>query len=328
MSLLQTTPSAGPFAVTTLIGSYTSVALYGVSLALFSRAIGRFVERRRQGPAINPLFIVSSIFLVGLTTTDIVLLCHYTLVGVLYTPTGMGPDQYFENAGSPVQFARSVIGMTAILTGDAIMTYRAFIVWARRGVSVSVNIVLWLGTLACTLRSFQLEATAGTDILALLDIGRWGTAVFVLSLVQSTLATSLVVIRIWTVHRRSSEYSTSSFLPVLRALGEAGCLWTAFMAAYVTTTALDSPASGFMDQLTCPIASLTFFILVVQARSAPHDRTTPSLPPAGSSPTQITVQRNIDIHRGDERGDTAVIEDGEELRMKELDDSASSYLEA
>ncbi|EJT98364.1 hypothetical protein DACRYDRAFT_96555 [Dacryopinax primogenitus] len=222
-------------------------------------------SRRNRG--VNIFLSVASVLLFAITTTSIVLECNHILIGLLYTP-GMGKDIYFENVGNPVQVAESSIALFVIIIGDGIMLYRVWMVWGRRWQFAAFNVLLWLGTIACSIRTVQLQAAYmgdQTNIGILIDEDNWTIATVVLSFSQTTVAMGLITYRIWTIDRASRQAKgDASLLPVIKIVVESGSVYMVFLLAYLVALVLQSPALLFLNQVTSPITSISFFLIMVR----------------------------------------------------------------
>ncbi|KZT57499.1 hypothetical protein CALCODRAFT_483170 [Calocera cornea HHB12733] len=282
-------------------------------------------RRRKRG--VNILLSTASILLFALTTADIILQGNHIVIGLLYTP-GDGKDLYFENVGNWAQVTQSSIALFTMLIGDGIMIYRVYMVWGKRWIVVAFNAFLWLGTIACSVRSVQLQAAymqdqANLDILITED--HWTLAAIAFSLTSTTLATGMIAFQIWRIDRTSSKSKTTSLLPVIRIVVESGCLYLAFLCAYLVALVLESPALLFLNQIVSPITSIAFYSIIVRVGLSKYGGSSTTLRASESGPGSMAVHHEFSGHRSGNR--LSVMKNGEMIGMKEMENSSSLQLD-
>jgi len=90
---------------------------------------------------------------------DTVLRSHRLMIGLLYTPSNFTPDEYFLESYDWMSVLDEGVIVLDMLTADAVLLYRVWIVWGKRWPFVAVNVLLWLTFLASSLRTLQVQVT-------------------------------------------------------------------------------------------------------------------------------------------------------------------------
>ncbi|KZO99344.1 hypothetical protein CALVIDRAFT_595956 [Calocera viscosa TUFC12733] len=333
---MATQPSSLPDATTTypvtvssVVGTWAAMTLYGMLLILCGQTVHILQRRARQRTPVSPVLITAALFLFLFTSADIVLQCNHELNGLLYWTESPDKDLYFLNTGNWSQVAQDVIHYANFLIGDAAMLYRAWIVWDKRWSVVAFNALLWFAAVAGSVRAVQLQAALvadQTNLYLIINLVHWSIVVVAFSVVQTTIATGLIAYRIWKVDRASAMFKESSLRPVVHILVESGCLYTAFMVAVIVVLTLERVPLDFFSQIGSPITAIAFYLIIVRAgsqRNGSQYTTTAVIQPRG-----VTVNHEIAIQRLEEGEELSVIGGRDKLRMKEADNASASQLDA
>ncbi|KZO99350.1 hypothetical protein CALVIDRAFT_378680 [Calocera viscosa TUFC12733] len=174
-----------------------------------------------------------------------------------------------------------------------------------------------------------------TDAALQKTVLSWCIVVVVVSLAQSVSATGLLAFRIWKIDRASSMLKDRSLRPVARILVESGFLYTSFMIAVLVVLVMDCPPLNFFNQLRSPVTAIAFYMIIVRAGShknaasgASSQARTQRTVSMASHARGISVQHEITIQHEEQDQEASSIGEADSLRMKELGQSSSSYLDA
>ncbi|KZO99337.1 hypothetical protein CALVIDRAFT_561207 [Calocera viscosa TUFC12733] len=313
-------------AVNSLIGGLMALGLYGFFCALFGITI-HVLCFRRNTKRINYVLLVASILIFVLTTLDVVLQCNRLLLGLLFTPPGLSPDDYFSGAGTWIYALQLSAIMTNILVADAVLLYRVWVVWGKRWPFIVVNSILWCAALGSTIRIIQLEVEGvqnPLDLANLLMLRHWAVVVPALSLGHTVLATGLIAFRLLQVQRSVSAYSRTSLFPVMRIVVESGAIYTILMLVETVTQATSSTASLLFSELISPAIGITFALIVCRVGLGLSDG--PPMPhsngPYSSKSVNVSVKRTVDTHESYDS--PSVMEEGDDtLELKGLGPTGS-----
>jgi len=310
-----------------LIGGLATLGLYGVYFVLFCITIHILCFRRKRQPT-NRFLLMAALALFIFASMDVLIECHRLLIGLLYTP-GPEIDAYFNSGGDWSFGLQDTVRVLNMLIGDAVLVYRAWMVWEKRWPVVAFNILVWLATLVTSIRIVQLQILwiqQPEEVQYLLDMVTWSLATQCLTLAQTTTATGLIVFRLWRVDRAASQYKDTSLLPVVRILVESGVLYTSLMLVNVVVTSLVNPGLFIILQVTSPIIGITFSLIIVRVGlglsldttqgSTMRSTMASSQPPRSIN---ISVRRHINSERAGDDDENSAFEDGlESVTMKAI----------
>jgi len=155
----------------------------------------------------------------------------------------------FFNIADWINIARSVNQVIAMILGDFVLIYRCWVVYGRRWLIIVPSVILYLGGVSMAVKLIQVEADPDTHKAISLNsdqIRPWWTAFFVITAVQNTLTTCILIYRIWRVERKSEKYLSRSgamnqprhLRKVIRVIAESGAAYTAcvFVTFLVSVT--------------------------------------------------------------------------------------------
>ncbi|TBU22575.1 hypothetical protein BD311DRAFT_869325 [Dichomitus squalens] len=180
---------------------------------------------------------------------------------------------------------------TNIIIGDAVVWWRACVVWSNKIVYFMGPPLLAL-TLVCGVINVHNSETGPTlQLQMLIGVDGFADAFMILSMVTNLLATSLIAYKAWESRQSMKAYfgSDGGAMATWRALAllvESGTIYCAmlmFLAVYqlrrpaqVTSTASAFAQTGwfFTDACLLPIAAIypTFIIVLVAMKRSPIDR--------------------------------------------------------
>jgi len=308
-----------------LIGGLAALALYGIFFVLFCITIHILCFRPKRYRT-SRLLLVASLAIFVFTSIDVIIQCHRLLIGLLYTAQA-DMNTYFNGGGDWLFGLQDAIRVVNMLIGDAVLLYRAWVVWERRWIVVIFNILVWLGTLVASIRIVQLQVNwiqNPADFLILLDMSTWSIVAQSLTMAQTTTATGLIAFRLWKVDRAASTYKESSLLPIVRILVEAGALYTSFMLVNLVLTALINPVVYVILEVSSPIIGITFSLIIVRVGMGLSSESRISTAPLStishrSHAINVSIQRHTNSEGLPGDDERSAFEDGHEsVKMTQL----------
>ncbi|KAF7360958.1 hypothetical protein MSAN_01125900 [Mycena sanguinolenta] len=219
-----------PANLTTLV---LETFLYGLLLLLFISAIYLLSTRRTLARQTARYHLSSLVFLaiaaLFLVVTTASLRCqfdfandlpskHWSIVvyQAFFTWIHLGnpvsQDAFYADLAQPSEIAKIVLTVIAVLLGDAIVTYRLWIVWDRNIRVVMFPIFAHIGlTVSCVALIIEVATPKsnlrGTDFVN--ESKPWQATGAVLSLLANVYSTGFIAFRIWRVTKMvSSSEST------------------------------------------------------------------------------------------------------------------------
>ncbi|KAF5371008.1 hypothetical protein D9615_009999 [Tricholomella constricta] len=159
-------------------------------------------------------------------------------------------------------FAFFVAQMTV---GDTILIYRCFVVWSRKWRVILVPIILSLAATGCGLAAIIIAST--TFVAS--NRGRITpliTTMLAVTLTSNFTSSSLIVFRIWTIHKLSSRYKTTTqddpLRRAIRVTVEAGLLYTASLFVLLGIYLDGGQAQHAVFRAIVQIIGITFNLVI------------------------------------------------------------------
>ncbi|KZT50272.1 hypothetical protein CALCODRAFT_513395 [Calocera cornea HHB12733] len=315
-------------------GGLTAWAIYvitcaqGVFFVLFCFSIHVMCFRQRRG-RINRLLLGASVVIFVLTTVDIIITSNSLVIGLFFVDNGEGGiyrDEYFGGGKGWTYVFQDTAVILNVLVADLVLLYRAWIVWGKRSWVVAFNALIWLATIACSIRVLQLQALAISNpawSATLLELNNWSITTLAMSLAQNVIATGLIAVRLWTIDRRAAAYKTGSFGPLIRLLVESGTIYTSLLLVDIISEVTYDWSELLVSSLVCPIIGVTFSLITVRVGLGLTERAetggtgiTNMSGTISTKPTSFNVRRSIIVDRSEGRS-TVNLEDGaESFQMK------------
>ncbi|KDR76853.1 hypothetical protein GALMADRAFT_139719 [Galerina marginata CBS 339.88] len=301
-----------PVDVAELAGIVVEGGLYGVFLILFGVTIRTLLWKRKLAK-LNRIMVVAACLMAVLATCQIVV----DTVNIFRAFIPLDRESriiFLSNPTEPIFAAKHAIYFTMMLVGDAIVTYRAFIVWGRNYLVIAVPVLCSIGS-AGKLCAYQtIWAVRHISNVSIKAETGWGIAVFSLSLAANTISTSSIAFKIWQNEQKFSAafkgYSHSStryrrsIMPVARIVAESGVINAAYLLVYTVILVNGTHALEIMANISTPLIGILFAMVIIRAaitaernmttnvNSRPHAM---ELPSTASNPrTQTAIEVNVD----------------------------------
>ncbi|KAI1789104.1 hypothetical protein LXA43DRAFT_1155888 [Ganoderma leucocontextum] len=220
--------------------------------------------RRRRKP--NVVMVASSCTVMLLSTAEMALNMARIYEGFVTLGPSLpgGPEQYFDNVSIPTFVIKSGLFNAQSLILDAVVIYRAYIVW-QSFLVIIFPILLWGGLFAASIgTNLVLTGTRPPEVFTI-GTNPWMTAIYALDLATNLSATALLAFKLWTVIRSTSSYRSSDGLaPVLRVAIESGIIYTMTMSAGLILFLLRSRSVYIIMDIASPIISIVMNMIVVR----------------------------------------------------------------
>ncbi|KAF7360963.1 hypothetical protein MSAN_01126400 [Mycena sanguinolenta] len=223
--------------------------LYGLTVLLFISTV-YFLSTRRTLARQTAKYHLASVVFLGLASLFLTVTAHWSIVVYqtffAFIHLGDAAIAFYRDLAQPSQVAKLLCFFVAVTLGDALVTYRVWIIWQRKKKVVIfpiVTLVLFavsfvgLIKLATDSVSDPHEENATLDILTL----PWEAAGSTLSLLANLYSTGLIAFRFWKVTKVASP-SKSSLKWFLSILIESAALQTVWSLICIVTALQQSPA--------------------------------------------------------------------------------------
>ncbi|KZT50129.1 hypothetical protein CALCODRAFT_513480 [Calocera cornea HHB12733] len=208
---------------------------------------------------VNWILVAASITIFFLTTASVLLLSVRLYVSLFDSPTREYSGFILYTTGPPVYGVAIVLECSTMLVADAVLIWRAWLLYNRRCAAVVLNIVLWLITLGCTAYLLTIVWRSiyrfETGVLpTFITVNHWTVVVETLMLLQNAIATFLIVFRLWRVGCRASRSRHSSFMPFIWLIIESCATYTVLWIVVLSPSAANyEPGILVTNQLVTPV---------------------------------------------------------------------------
>ncbi|KAJ7257783.1 hypothetical protein C8J57DRAFT_545190 [Mycena rebaudengoi] len=239
--------------ITILPANLTSLVLesylYGVLVILSTSIIYFFATRRTlAGKNQAPRHHFTSLVFLGIASLFLVVTAHWTITiyqaffAFIHLGTVASEDRFYADLSQPIYQAKAVCFLVAILLGDALVTYRLWIVWGRHRYIVVVPVLGLVGS-GVTAGGILYVLTQWQPILRgkpFYNLSKpWVASGFISSFLTNAYSTSLIAFRIRKFTRVNSG-SESRLLDILAILVESAALQTFWLVFSFMTQLAES----------------------------------------------------------------------------------------
>ncbi|OAX34653.1 hypothetical protein K503DRAFT_698338 [Rhizopogon vinicolor AM-OR11-026] len=175
-------------------------------------------------------------------------------------------DMFFEDVTKNT--FKNALYELETLVGDAILIYRCYVVWGRIQVII-IPIIGWLavattGTHAVWSIS-QLSPT-NANIIFQEETGQWIISFYSVALVTNLISTSILALRLWLLHRRSTgiQMTRSHVYPILLIIIECGALYSMSLVTMLATYLVASNSAYIVIDMIGQIIPITFCLIITR----------------------------------------------------------------
>ncbi|EGO03195.1 hypothetical protein SERLA73DRAFT_174662 [Serpula lacrymans var. lacrymans S7.3] len=285
---------ADNFPITTaqIVGLFMECILYGIYLVTLVQCLRALLwsdSNHALKEKINYPMLVVTLLLCTFATLDVAFGLRHNLVAFVYYTGQGGATAEFEDISYWVNVMKTVDYVMQTLIGDAMLTYRCYLVYGRNWKIIIPSSIIWLASLACGIALIVTFATLNTS--ALLNVSQ--AEPFLNSGLGTTLGmniitTSLIVYRIWSVDRQTASMTVntnprrgSRLKHVVHILVESAALYTVSVLIFVCTYAASSNANYGTSDNVVQIIGISFNLIIIRitsGRSFENMTAAPTLP--------------------------------------------------
>ncbi|KAF7355980.1 Aminotran-5 domain-containing protein [Mycena venus] len=178
--------------------------LYGLLLLLFISTIYFLATRRTlAGTTQTAKHHLTSLVFLGVTTLFILVTVYWSIeiyqafFAFIHLGSVAAKDAFYADLSQKTEVAKAVLFCLAILFGDALVTYRLWVIWRGHWKIVIFPIFALIGVAVAStvfiveLAKWERRASLGADSRP------WEATGFVLSLVANLYSTACIAFRIW-----------------------------------------------------------------------------------------------------------------------------------
>ncbi|TFY75789.1 hypothetical protein EWM64_g8225 [Hericium alpestre] len=163
---------------------------------------------------------------------------------------------------------------------DGMLVYRSYITYGRSWRVAAGLSILWLGGLACGIYIVILEATLHqTSTLVASRFTPMALSVGAITLVLNTIASSLIVYRIWSIYRANNDISeenlggTTALRRAIRIIVESGAVYTLSIIILFVLDVTGSNSLYLTSDCVIQIIGIVFNLIIIRVekgRTAEH----------------------------------------------------------
>ncbi|RDX45774.1 hypothetical protein OH76DRAFT_932893 [Lentinus brumalis] len=255
-----------------VFSTFVEAMFYGFSVLMLILTLWILLgHRQRRRPNYSMLAASCVLFILATAEMAVNITRLYQAFVTVGPHVHGGPEAYFEDLSHVTFIAKSFLYCTQTLIIDGVVIYRAHVVW-KNTLIVVLPMLAWCGLVV---------AAIGTNITLIKQAGLpfdsqvvpWITALYALDLSTNFLSTALLASRLWNVVRRTSRFRSGTGLaPVLRVIIESGAIYSATVGAGMILFLVHSNAVFILMDMTSPIISIVFNMIVVRVGLARERR--------------------------------------------------------
>ncbi|KAK0499877.1 hypothetical protein EDD18DRAFT_866301 [Armillaria luteobubalina] len=246
------------------------VFLYGFSVLGFMLTLWTLVQGKSWSQ-VNKLVLSFAVCLFAFQTM-------YTVVGIRRRYQGFvtlsgssypgGPAAFFENITTTAILLRNVAWDLQVALGDAIVIWRAYVVWQTPWIVVP-PIAIWVGFIVAAVGELlsMRDTVPSIEGLFAPSVQAWSTAALALTMSCNLLSTFLLAYRLWKLENEAggSRVSNMSMLkPLMVVVLDTGLLYSIWVFVAFITDVLGSRFEYVFDNSLPSIISIVFFTVLLR----------------------------------------------------------------
>ncbi|CAL1707478.1 unnamed protein product [Somion occarium] len=253
-----------PFPTAELIGTFLEAIFYGIYLVIFPQCIGILLKRRKDGGRLVKCFL-------GVMAFSFILITMHLCVDLTRAFAAFTANM--DVPGSPDN--------TTTVISDAVLLFRAWIVWGRNYFIVTVPILLWFADilrisslLNCTIDGNVATAAwftwstnvakPGASVLISAVFAR-SKYFYVVTLILNLLGSVLIAFRLWSVRRRVSRHTFGRVPNVISIVVESAAIYSVLLIVMIATSVADESAHFFFLNSMAPVVGSVFSYVILRS---------------------------------------------------------------
>ncbi|KIY47194.1 hypothetical protein FISHEDRAFT_45812 [Fistulina hepatica ATCC 64428] len=259
-----------------LTALFMESVIYGALRCLLWSTDGGSTGCWKFRQSVNHVMLSSTVAMFLIGTLDLAIGLRENIVAFIYFQNGGNPEASFENVAHWMSVTKMATYVCQTMIGDAILIYRAFIIWGRKWCVIVPSMLLWIVCTACGMIIMHIEATMNSDgDLATARLSPFITSMLSLTLGLNLLTTLLIIIRIWSI--KTELYTNGGAVPyervvrqdpfmrVMRMLIESGLLYTVSVVVLFATYLADNNAFLGVSDSIVQIIGISFTLIIIRA---------------------------------------------------------------
>ncbi|KAF8837554.1 hypothetical protein BDN67DRAFT_972826 [Paxillus ammoniavirescens] len=285
-----------------LVAIIVESILYGLLIFLFGVTLWALTYQRKSAE-ISCLMLGAACLLFILGTMRLVVDANHLWQGFV---TSGDPDLFFQDVTKYT--LKNSLYVIETLVGDAIIIYRAYVLWRRIDI-VIIPIIGWIAIVVtgthATL-SISQSSTTNASVLYERQAAQWVLSFYSTALATNLLATGLLILKLWAGHRNEVglQRTTRKSLihPVIVIVMECGAVYSLTLITLLFTYVYASNGVYIMTDVIGQVIPITFCVIIVRTamlrferdrgRGLPLSTLTYSMSHQISTPNSMRVQVN------------------------------------
>jgi len=254
-------------AVSQLIGTFLETFFYGVYVVIFPKCLD-ILRKRNVGKGLMSYLLITLVLTFLLITGHLVvdLIRAFEAFSGNMSISG-SPDRYYANINTGLNLSKNSLYVIETLLSDALLVYRAFIVWGHNYWVIVLPIMLYILDVAMSVWfTWSItQAARGNSVLITAAFAR-SKYFYAATLALNLLCTVLIVFKIWDIQRKITGYvvRSNSQDTVLSAILESAAIYTALLCVLIGTSAVDSSTMLIFLNSIPPVVGSVFAYVVIR----------------------------------------------------------------
>lgn len=256
-----------PVAVTELIGTFFETLFYGIYIVILPKCLD-ILRKKNVGRGLMSYLLITMVLSFFLITAHLVV----DLIRAFAAFTGNmdipgSPDRYYDNINTSLNLSKNSFYIADTLLSDALLLYRAFIIWGRNYWVIVLPTMLYMLDIAMSIWfTWSItQASPGNSVMITTAFAR-SKYFYAATLALNLLCTSLIAFKIWDTQRKIAGYSVGSNRKdaVLSAVLESASIYTAFLFALIGTSVAGSSTMLIFLNLMPPVVGSVFTYVIMR----------------------------------------------------------------
>ncbi|EPT05573.1 hypothetical protein FOMPIDRAFT_1110757 [Fomitopsis schrenkii] len=246
--------------------------LYGIFFILWSTSTYLFLLRDQQtsqvGTAVNsrpmwrtPMFMAGCLVCISVTGHWILTVVRLFDAFVNFKG-GAEPIIAFADLSRSTEVVKTAFLVITVLTSDAMIIYRLYIVWSYNRFIIIFPLMTWCGLIACgTGVCWQFAIyTLGEDVFET-SAGRWITSDCVFTFTTNIYCSVLIAIRVWRTRIKTQAHGGANIMGALAIIIESAALQSSWNLIFFVTYQVKSNIQFTTCDLWVPICGISLTLI-------------------------------------------------------------------
>ncbi|KZV93875.1 hypothetical protein EXIGLDRAFT_716625 [Exidia glandulosa HHB12029] len=285
--------------VTFLTSTLIESVLYGIALVLMLQSIQSLLRKRRVHDRVNTPLVVVAPLIFFFESLHMFGVWARAFIGFVTFPEG--PDASWALITTTEKTLTQVGQLGAVTLGDAMMVYRAWLVWERRTSVVVLPALTFIATVVSGIAfvTVQHRVNVHTSIFQA-TVTRWTESWLASSLCTTGICTGLIVFKLGLVQYQLRDPSNPGSLPstqttavsastrgltsrVMRIVVESAAMYSVVNLLYCVLYAAALNPEAWFSTMDAPVASISFSLIIIRAENISRGPTSRSTTSQGKS---------------------------------------------